>query len=205
MPWFRLDDTFHSHPKVIAAGNEAVGLYTRCGSYAAQHLTDGFIPEHVALLYGSAELADTLVRTRLWRRARGGWVMPDYLQFNPSHDAVDKDRQQKAERQKRWREARGRRVTNASSNAGVEPAPPRPAPKEAGRGRPDPTPYARGRASPTGATAANGKAPWCGTCDQRTRQLDNGDSAQRCPRCHPLAVGLEAESWRATHQEVYGR
>jgi hypothetical protein len=105
VPWFRLDDSFHSHPKVIAAGNEAIGLYVRCGTYAAEHLTDGFIPEHVALLYGSAALADDLVRTKLWRRARGGWRMPDYLDYNPSRLAVENDRKNAAERQKRRREA----------------------------------------------------------------------------------------------------
>ena len=111
MPWFRLDDSFHSHPKVIAAGNEAAGLYVRCGTYAAQHLTDGFIPEHIALLYGAAEirsrgdaapdgtetLAETLVRTRLWRRARGGWRMPDFLTYNPSKKEVVDKRKVRAE------------------------------------------------------------------------------------------------------------
>src|SRR5262245_27557558 len=105
MPWFRLDDSFHSHPKVLAAGNEAIGLYVRCGTYAAQHSTDGFIPEDVALLYGSAALADTLVRAKLWRRARGGWRMPDYLDYNPSKQAVDNGRRNAAERQRRRREA----------------------------------------------------------------------------------------------------
>jgi hypothetical protein len=104
VPWFRLDDSFHSHPKIIAAGNEAIGLYVRCGTYAAQHLTDGFIPEDVALLYGSAELADTLVSAKLWRRARGGWRMPDYLDYNPSKEAVDKERKSAAERQRRRRD-----------------------------------------------------------------------------------------------------
>ena len=75
MPWFRMDDSFHSHPKVIAAGNEAVGLYVRCGTYAAEHLTDGFVDREVVLLYGSTALAATLVRTRLWHRARGGWTI----------------------------------------------------------------------------------------------------------------------------------
>src|SRR5215467_4729334 len=98
MPWFRVDDSFHSHPKVIAAGNEAVGLYVRCGAYAAEHLTDGFIPESIALLYGSDALAETLVKTKLWRRTRGGWRMPDYLDYNPSKEAVDKERKQAAER-----------------------------------------------------------------------------------------------------------
>ena len=117
MPWFRLDDSFHSHPKVIAAGNEAVGLYVRCGTHAAQHLTDGFIDEETAVLYGACDtgsrrdpgtgkpetLADTLVRTKLWRRARGGWRMRDYLDYNPSREAVENERRVNAERQKRWR------------------------------------------------------------------------------------------------------
>ena len=79
MPWFRLDDSFHSHPKVIAAGNEAIGLYVRCGTHAAEHLTDGFVSKDVALSYGSDALAGTLVRVRLWHRARGGWTIHDYL------------------------------------------------------------------------------------------------------------------------------
>jgi len=105
VPWFRLDDSFHSHPKVIAAGNAAIGLYVRCGSYAAEHLTDGFIRQDVALLYGSAELAETLVRAKLWRRVRGGWQMPDYLDYNPSAGQVKQDRKNAAERQRRRRDA----------------------------------------------------------------------------------------------------
>jgi hypothetical protein len=119
VPWFKIDEGFHSHPKVIAAGNEAVGLYVRCGAYAAEHLTDGFIPEDIAVLYGAAHtgsrrnertgkpetLAETLVKTKLWRRTRGGWRMPDYLDYNPSKEAVDKERKQAAERQRRRREA----------------------------------------------------------------------------------------------------
>lgn len=32
MPWFVVDDSAHSHPKFIKAGNAAVGLWMRCGS-----------------------------------------------------------------------------------------------------------------------------------------------------------------------------
>jgi hypothetical protein len=118
MPWFRLDDSFHSHPKVIAAGNEAVGLYVRCGTYCAQHLTDGFIPEQVMLLYGSSELAETLVRTKLLRRVRGGWRMPDFLLYNPSGQQVANEREAKTERQRRWREKQGK---SNSGNAAENP------------------------------------------------------------------------------------
>jgi len=165
MTWFRLDDSFHSHPKVVAAGNEAVGLFVRSGTYAAEHTTDGFIAEEIAELYGASAtgsrrnpgtgkpetLAETLVRTGLWHRARRGWTIHDYLDYNPSREAVEKERKDKADRQKRWREKQGRRVTNASGNASGDAARTRPAPKEAGRvpdpGRPAP------RASPPGSPA----------------------------------------------------
>ena len=142
MPWFRLDDSFHSHPKVIAAGNEATGLYVRCGTYAAEHLTDGFIPEDIAVLYGASDtgsrrnpgtgkpetLGETLVRTRLWRRARGGWRMPDYLDYNPSKEAVDKERKAAAERQRRRREAMPSRRESRRDNTVSHTTPARPDP-----------------------------------------------------------------------------
>lgn len=197
MPWFKLDDSFDSHPKVIAAGNEAAGLYVRCGTYCARHLTDGFVPEHVALLYGSRELADTLVRTKLWRRVRGGWRMPDYLAYNPSAQTVDKERAAKAERQRRWREGRSRRSVDASTGASRDaskdgaptPSPPRPEGSGAGTA---PSNGTRRRASPPGSPPVP-KPPWCGACDETTRQT--GDPPARCPHCHPLAV-----AWRAIEE-----
>lgn len=150
MPWFRLDDSFHSHPKVLRAGNEAVGLYVRCGTYAADHTTDGFVERSIVLLYGTEALAARLVDAGLWHRTRGGWNIHDYLDYNPSREAVEKERKDKAERQKRWREKQSRRVTGTSDNASGDAAPPRPAPKEAGRAVPAPG-APSGRAIPSGS------------------------------------------------------
>jgi hypothetical protein len=194
MPWFRLDDSFDTHPKVIAAGNEAVGLFVRCGTYCARHLTDGFIPEDVALLYGAPELVETLVRTKLWRRTRGGYRMRDYLAYNPSAQTVDKERAQKAERQKRWREGQRRRQGDASTYTSSDasqdgaPTPSRPAPKEAGRDRTRPEAVGAARASLPGPPGTNGqpKPSWCGICDEHTRHI--GEPPMRCPNCHPLAT-----------------
>jgi hypothetical protein len=38
------------------------------------------------------------------------------------------------------------------------------------------------------------RPPWCGRCDQRTRQLwdDVAELSSRCPECHPLTVGVAA-------------
>ena len=32
----------------------------------------------------------------------------------------------------------------------------------------------------------NGKPPWCGICDERTRHVSLGDMEARCTVCHPL-------------------
>jgi hypothetical protein len=147
VPWFRLDDSFHSHPKVIAAGNEAIGLYVRCGTYAAEHLTNGFIPEDIAVLYGASNpgsrrnpgtgkpetLAETLVRTKLWLRARAGWRMRDYLDYNPSKQAVDKERKAAAERQRRRRDTLSSRRDSRSDTAVSHTTPTRPDPYMAER------------------------------------------------------------------------
>lgn len=204
MPWFKLDDSFDSHPKIIAAGNEATGLFVRCGTYCARHLTDGFIPEHVALLYGSPELVETLVRTKLWRRVRGGWRMPDYLEYNPSAQTVDKDRAAKTERQRRWREARGRRPVDASTRASRDgavdaaptPTPPRPEGSGAGNA---PKNTGGGRANPAGSPPPV-KPPWCGQCEEHSRQT--GDPPGRCPNCHPLASPNGIPKGRHARQET---
>lgn len=134
MPWFRLDDSFHSHPKVIAAGNEAVGLYVRCGTYVAQHLTDGFVGKPVVLLYGSDSLAARLVDAGLWHRARGGWNIHDYLDYNPSREAVEKERKAAAERQRRSREGTSSRRDSQRDTAVSHTTPTRPVPYISGTG-----------------------------------------------------------------------
>lgn len=36
------------------------------------------------------------------------------------------------------------------------------------------------------AAGINGKPPWCGICDERTRLIDGGNAMTRCQVCHPL-------------------
>lgn len=190
MPWFKVDDSFHSHPKALATDPAALGLWVLAGSWSSAHLTEGFVRDDVLprLLPDAAELAKKLVASGLWKRVRGGYQFHDWLDKNPSRQAVEKDRAGKAARQKRWREGQRRRVTSASSNdtsyASKDGAPPRPAPKEAGRAMPSPGDGASGRAHPSGS-AVRAVPNWCGECDERTRQVDP-DAPRRCPTCHPL-------------------
>jgi len=148
MPWFRLDDSFHSHPKVIAAGNEAVGLYVRCGTYAAEHLTDGFVGKQIVLLYGSEALAARLVETKLWNRARGGWNIHDYLDYNPSRETVEKERKAAAERQRRRRDSVMSRRDSRRDDGVSHTTPTRPDPYISGTGLTEANRWPPGARSP---------------------------------------------------------
>ncbi|MFG7946335.1 mucin-2 [Streptomyces cacaoi] len=121
MPWFKVDDTAHAHPKLLKAGNAALGLWMRAGAYAAQHLTEGAVPGVVAQLYGTAPQARKLVAAGLWHERghtcskcpqppAGDFQMHDFLTYNPTRDKVEGDRQKAAERQQRARrKAAGKR------------------------------------------------------------------------------------------------
>ena len=103
MTWFRLDDTFGNHPKVHQAGNAAVGLWVRCGTYSAAYLLDGRVPNKVVTEYGTTAEIDACTDAGLWVRNGTGFVIPDYLDFNPSKEQVLADRAAMAERQRRRR------------------------------------------------------------------------------------------------------
>ncbi|MFJ4799180.1 hypothetical protein [Kitasatospora purpeofusca] len=117
MPWFKIDDGFHCHPKVLAAGTPAVGLYVRCGSWAAQQTSEGIIPKAIARMYGTARMIKALVDAGLWHGPghdcescpeldANSYVIHQYLDRNPSRVEVEVARDKKSVRQQRWREGR---------------------------------------------------------------------------------------------------
>ncbi|UOB09124.1 hypothetical protein MQE23_08665 [Streptomyces sp. HP-A2021] len=125
MSWFKIDDGFHCHPKVFAAGTPAVGLYVRCGSWAAQQVTDGIVPKHVAKMYGTPRMIKALVDAGLWHQKghdcescpeldANSYAIHQYLERNPSRVETELARKSKSERQQRWRE--GKRKQQVSEN-----------------------------------------------------------------------------------------
>lgn len=104
MSWFKIDDGFHCHPKVLEAGNEAIGLYVRCGSYCSQQLTEGRVPRVIALMYGDTNLIDTLVKVGLFKPVEDGWLIHDYDVYNPSREQVLAEREAAKQRQRNARE-----------------------------------------------------------------------------------------------------
>jgi hypothetical protein len=114
MTWFKVDDGFHSHPKTIAAGNAAIGLWTRCGSHCSSYTTNGFVPKNIAKAFGTPAQVQRLLEVGLWREVSGGYQMHDFLDFNPTAEKVLADRAEAAERKRRWREQHRQSVTEVS-------------------------------------------------------------------------------------------
>jgi hypothetical protein len=109
MPWFKVDDSLHSHPKWIAASPHARALWVTAGSWCAAHLTDGHVPKHMLTLFGARPKdAAELVRLGLWVEAddepEGGWRFHDWDQYQPSAASVMAERAAARERQRRARE-----------------------------------------------------------------------------------------------------
>lgn len=121
--WFKVDDSFHSHPKVLAASPAALGLWVVAGSWSGANLSDGFIPDHVLprLLPDAAPLARDLVTAGLWRRARGGYRFHDWGDFNPQRESVEQERKAARKRMRKLRN--GRKSTGQPTNSsGEQPA-----------------------------------------------------------------------------------
>lgn len=107
MTWFKVDDTLAFHAKVVTAGNAAMGLWVRAGSWSMQQLTDGFIPRHIAESLGTKTEIKRLVTARLWEEKDDGYLFHQWCEAGrqPSRIQVEADRHAARERQRRAREA----------------------------------------------------------------------------------------------------
>jgi hypothetical protein len=125
-PWARIDDGFHSHPKVEATSLAGRGLFVTLVSYAANHLTDGIVPESVVKYHargrgGRAALDELLKRGLLFRTdGAGPYGIHDYLDYNDSRAEVEGKRNQNRGRQERHR-TRGKQTQIAWDGAGEAP------------------------------------------------------------------------------------
>lgn len=90
MPWFKVDDKLAFHPKVLAAGNTAIGLWIRAGAWAADQLTDGHIPaQMIPVLGGKPADARRLVDAGLWDRTPNGYQFHDWDDYQPTRQDHD--------------------------------------------------------------------------------------------------------------------
>jgi len=112
MSWARLDDDFLHHPKVADAGPVATALHMRAIVYCCKYKTDGLITrrqlprildwtededDFAGRPPDNRDLARRLVNAGLWdEHPEGGWVIHDFLDYNPSREAQRKKRDERA-------------------------------------------------------------------------------------------------------------
>lgn len=138
MTWFRVDDSFWTHPKVLAIPRKdrptAVGLWTLAGSYSGNHLTDGLVGTNMLDEFGVPKrYALQLVEVRLWHapgddcpscgkcekcleagiELRTGYRFHDFHEWNPSRAEVKQNRAEISEaggygNHLRWHVKRGK-------------------------------------------------------------------------------------------------
>jgi hypothetical protein len=120
MPWARLDDMLPVHPKIRALSDSAFRLYISAICWSSLHRTDGHVPSNqlrfVSDVRRSQQCVEQLLQAGLWETADGGWLIHDYLEYQPSAEKVRQDREAKRQRQERWRGSR-----DASHDASRDP------------------------------------------------------------------------------------
>lgn len=131
MTWARLDDRLDEHDKVEALlerdeleGLAALGLWVLTLTTSARRLTEGRVSDRVirglAPEHGQ-RLAQTLCDLGLYDKADTGWVLHDYLDYNPSRTEVLKRREERAESGRRGGLRSGQTRSEAGSQAKASP------------------------------------------------------------------------------------
>jgi len=122
MPWVKLDDRFPSHRKVALLSDRAFRLHVSAICWCSENLTDGRISDReltlVAHIRGLKATAKQLEDAGLWDRTDDGWVIHDFLDYNPSREQTLAERKKNAERQEKFRRRRnGKPVPPDGSDA----------------------------------------------------------------------------------------
>jgi hypothetical protein len=94
MPWFRVDDGFWGHPRRLDLPMSAIGLWAVSGSWAARHLTDGFVPRSIMpILGGKPRDIKALTDAGMWIEQATGWQFRDWDHYQKTKVQVERDRE----------------------------------------------------------------------------------------------------------------
>ena len=191
MPWFPVDDSFYSHPKVLATSLAARGLWVTAGSWSSAHLTDGAVPDHVlASLGGTPELAAELVAAGMWKRTRRGYVFHDWLEWGSKRTAEETRALRKV------RQAAGKKGGVASGKTRS---------KTEATSKQVASPGVRGGLNPQSLYTHTGfrqPAPFLGARDDKSNfgEVKSNSQANRLPSARPLDEALRDAGIEPGHQ-----
>ena len=120
MTWVKLDDGFADHPKVAGLSDAAFRLHVSALCYCGRHLTDGVLPRAIVWRLSTTEApqdaADELVAANLWTADDGGFVVRDFLDFNPSKQKVLEDRERRSSAGKKGADSRWHGTSHSTSH-----------------------------------------------------------------------------------------
>ena len=140
MPWTKLDDHFHTNPKINALPHGAFRLYVNALNFSTAHLTDGRIGYKDArqlLPRARAKSLQSAIRhlqqASLWvpdKDQKDIWWIHDYGDYQPTKTQLQEEREATRGRVQKHRAAKMKRVTQADGNAlqGGDVTVPRPDP-----------------------------------------------------------------------------
>lgn len=118
MPWTRLDDHFHSNPKILGLSHAAFRLYVVALNWSVSELTDGKVPDYMPSRVLSHEslrtrrhAAGELVEQNLWHVFGAGWEIHDFALYQETSSKV-------RERRSKWAgQKRGQRHMSTVDNS----------------------------------------------------------------------------------------
>lgn len=108
MGWAKFDDQFTDHPKVQSVGPMAELLAMRAVIYSARYETDGLIREAALQrltlgITAPKRQIEALLRENLWEKCSEGWRIHDFLDYHPSREDREAERQAARERMRNVR------------------------------------------------------------------------------------------------------
>ena len=90
LPWVRLDSNIATHDKIVALleeknGVRAAWMYVCALGYSGGHETGGLVKFNVLpFIHGNKQLAQMLVKHRLWEPDPEGWTIRKWGERQPS-------------------------------------------------------------------------------------------------------------------------
>lgn len=93
MTWVRVDDAMPLHPKVLPLTDGAFRAHVEAMCHSARSLTNGHVAAKIAKAHHWTKRAGELVEASLWEVVEDGWVIHDYLKYNPSREQVEAERE----------------------------------------------------------------------------------------------------------------
>ena len=123
MAWFKVDDKLHSSKKLLRIPRRhrlaAIGLWTVAGSWAADQMMDGRIPDYMVEEWGATPACvDALVSSGLWTRnsvefenstaefenSTVEFQFSNWEEYQPMKADIEASREKNAAKLRKWRQ-----------------------------------------------------------------------------------------------------